>query len=305
MDLQRLIPNLGEYFDVEKAAADLGKALDAIGTYDNDTLTLSNHGGQGLIYRLVSNRYSFPLLIKIPIYGHHRDDTIARHDILKEAQINEAMTKSGTWIAPRLVAYDDAGAYLIREYIAGEELGKRLAASDISERDTFLLREYAWVSEAFHLFHDRIEEPYVIRDLKAKNITCTDSGHLSLIDCGSCRPERQMISRTPAGARKKLGNGKFLHWPLEQFIEDPVVCDRRIDYFAWGVLAYYTMFLRYPYANNVADLKAAKEAYDLRYLQICQEIEVATAMNRISREMASHIKGCLNPNPAERRFLRI
>ena len=281
----------------------LQKALKQIDEEKNSTVVLDNYGGQGLIFKLYSNKYAFPLLIKIPFYTRHPSELIAEHGILKEARIADALTKSGADVAPKLIAFDESGLYLVREYATGEELSTVLDRSDEAKRDQLLVKEYDLVKKLFPVFHNNKQENYAIRDLKPKNIIYTADDKLYMIDCGSCRPEAQMISRDRERAIKRFGNGKYLHWPIEQLIEDATVCDRRVDYFAWGVMAYYTLFLERPYANDIADIEKAKSEYTRRYYIACERINEAHSMGRLSEQLKENIIWSLHPDPNQRQFI--
>ena len=285
-----------------KVISNLQKALGSIGEADNKTVKLINCGGQGLIFKFISQRYSCQLLIKIPFYSRFSSEQIAEHAILKEARILEAITLSGLDISPRLISFDEAGLYLIREYAPGEELTIVLERSTEAERNQLLIKEYDFVRKLFPAFHDNDYEPYTIRDFKPKNIICASDKRLYIIDFGSCRPETQMVSANHNKVKNHIGNGKYLHWPIEQLFEEESVLDRRVDYFAWGVMAYYTLFLERPYANDTCDLDKAKEEYGKRYLAACERIKDAYQKGRISAELKDNIIGSLNPNPRMRFF---
>lgn len=286
-----------------KTMSSLQEALRRIGEEGNETLKLVNYGGQGLIYKLTSEKYPFPLLIKIPFYSRHPSEAIAEHGILKEARIAEVLTKSGENVTPRLLAFHEEGRYLVREYASGGELAEHLEKSSDSEREKLLVQEFELVKKLFHLFHEYSGGSHVIRDLKPRNMIYTPEGKIYMIDCGSCRPESNMVSRDREKAMRRFGCGKYLHWPIEQLIEDPELCDRRVDYFSWGVLAYYTLFLERPYANDTADLEKAKAEYARRYRIACERLENACALGRLSEKMKENIVWALHPDAKQRRFI--
>ena len=285
-----------------RVACSLHDALSSLGEENNPTARLVNFGGQGLIFKLRSERFDSPLLIKIPFYSRHPSAEIAEHGILKEARIAEAITGSGLDLSPRLIAYDGGGRYLIREFASGEELSQVLDRSAEAERDALLVREYDLVRKLFPLFHENRREPYTIRDLKPKNIICTSECKLYIIDCGSCRPEAQMVSKDREKALRRFGSGKYLHWPIEQLTEDAAVLDRRVDYFAWGVMAYYTLFLERPYANDLPDVERAKKAYAERYAAARERLEDACRQGRLSAGLKDNIAASLQPDPRKRSF---
>ena len=286
-----------------KVVSSLQKALKYLEVENNQTLTLDNYGGQGLIFKLTSDNYSFPVLIKIPFYSRHPSELIAEHGILKEARIAEVLMESGEDVSPKLLSFDKDGCYLIREYVSGEELAKYLEKCDDTERNKLLIKEFELVKRLFSLFHEGQRDCYTIRDLKSKNIIYSSEGKLYIVDYGSCRPESNMVSSNREKAIKRFGCGKYLHWPIEQLIEDAELCDRRVDYFSWGVLAYYTLFRERPYVNDTADLKKAKAEYNRRYKMACERLEEACELGRLSKELKENIVWSLHPDARKRRFI--
>jgi len=282
----------------------LQMALQAIGEEDNTSLKLINYGGQGLIYKIRCKEYSYPLLIKVPFYSpKHPSDTIAEHGILKEASVCDAIEKVCSGVIPKMIAFDPKGLYMIREFLEGSELADVLKKSDDDTRDKILVQEFELVKKLFPVFHENPSQSYTIRDLKPRNMIYTDKNEIYMIDCGSCRPEANMLSTDRESALKRFGSGKYQYWPIEQLIEDPELCDRRVDYFSWGVMAYYTLFLKRPYANDTKDINEAKAEYARRYELACHDLEQACLNGRLSCTLKENIIAALHPDAKQRKFI--
>lgn len=266
------------------------------------TPKLKGWGGQGLIIYLESDLCKDGLCAKIPHFGQYGGEE-AKHAILKEAQINEILTKCGANFAPKLVEYSRDGSFLVREYIKGEILYDIIKKATYEERIALAYREWGMATEIFSLFHENTQQQYVIRDFKAKNIIASSrGGHLFMIDFGSCRREDNMVSRRRLKMMQRLGSGKFLHWPLEQLLEDREKCSRKVDYFAFGVLLYETIFNTSPYTNCIKEPSIAKEKYNQEYLRARENIVLAEKKNQLPAELAHIMEITLIPEVRERSF---
>lgn len=264
---------------------------------------LKDWGGQGLIIHLECPFYNFKICAKLP----HFDApglSEAKHAILKEASINEALTSCGADYVPRLLCYSEDGTYLVREYLDGSLLYKEIREATPKERIRLAYLEWETVAKAFKTIHENREQSYVIRDLKAKNmILSPEKDKLSLIDLGSCRREDNMISRRKIKMWQRFGSGKFLHWPLEQLTEDKNKCSRKVDYFAFGVLMYETVFNHRPYTNNEKMIQAAKKRYEKEYEIAKNEIQKAIEVDYLPIELAELMIHALQPEPENRFFI--
>lgn len=263
---------------------------------------LKNWGGQGIIIYLECPLYYYKICAKLP---HFKASSLmeAKHAILKEALINEALTRHGADYVPRLLCYSDDGTYFVREYLDGNLLDKEIRDAIPEERIKLAYLEWEMVTKAFNTIHENKEQPYVIRDLKAKNIILSPGkDKLFLIDLGSCRREDNMISRRKLKIWNRFGSGQFLHWPLEQLTEDKNKCSKKVDYFAFGVLMYETVFNYRPYTNKEKILSVAKKKYAKEYEIAKNEIHKAVKANYLPIELAELMIHTLHPEPENRFF---
>lgn len=266
-------------------------------------IELKDWGGQGIIIYLECPLYYYKICAKLPHFGAP-GLLEAKHAILKEALINEALTSRGADYVPRLLCYSDDGTYLIREYLDGILLDKEIRNATPEERIKLAYLEWETITKAFNTIHENREQPYVIRDLKAKNIIFSpEKDKLFLIDLGSCRREDNMISRRKLKMWQRFGSGQFLHWPLEQLTEDKNKCSRKVDYFAFGVLMYETVFNYRPYTNNEKTIPAAKKKYEKEYEMAKNEIHKAVEADYLPIELAELMIHTLHPE-SENRFFK-
>jgi serine/threonine protein kinase len=228
------------------------------------TPVLSAAGGQGLLYKVEIGQAQY--FIKIPYYSRHESKEIARHNILKEAIVLERLNENGGFeYVPKLLCYSMRGDYLIREYIPGIILKDRIKHAPYDERKKLLEQEYVMAQSLFRTFHDHKEGSMVIRDFKLANIISGDDGRLVIIDFGSVKREDELNIYKPRNMNRFLGTGKYLHWPLEQMVDNGIDADRRVDYFAFGVMAFHTLFNEDPFDNKEQDYDKAAEKYSMQY----------------------------------------
>lgn len=278
-------------------------ALEYLGADENTPVFYSHSGGQGVIFTLKIDKYDFPLMIKIPYYDRHPSEEIAEHGTIKEGRIAKILSDMNLKIAPTFITYEPSGLYFIREYVSGQELEDVILKSSEKERDAILLQEFELVKMVFKGFHHNNIEHCVIRDLKPRNLIYTDDKKLYFIDYGSVRPESNMVSKDKTKAIKRFGNGHFLHWPIEQLIEDKEHLDHRLDYFAWGVMAYFTLFLERPFTNSFTDVEIAKREYAKQYQVAISRLKEAQKAGRLSEFLCNNIIHSLDVNPAKREFI--
>lgn len=231
-----------------------------------DDAVLCGAGGQGLVFKVNSREFPFPVMIKIPFYTRYASAPLAEHAILKEGLVLQTAWQFGfQHFLPRFVSVDGNGEYLIREYIEGVSLSDRLGSMSFAQRSQLLAREYEMTNELFCVFHNNPTGCVVIRDFKANNIIYDSCGNMKLIDYGSVRRENELDYHKRALPGKELGSGKYLFRPIEQMAEIKGLLSRKMDYFAYGVLMFYTLFLQYPFSNTEPCLEDARRRYNEEY----------------------------------------
>ena len=266
------------------------------------TPTLSAAGGQGLLYKVEIGQVQY--FIKIPNYSEHTSNEVARHNILKEAIVLERLNENGGFeYVPKLLYYSRKGDYLIREYIPGIILKDRIKHAPYDERKKLLEQEYVMAQSLFRAFHDHKDGSMVIRDFKAANIISEDDGRLLIIDFGSVKREDEMNFYKPQNRNRFLGTGKYLHWPLEQMVDNGIDADRRVDYFAFGVMAFYTLFIEAPFDNKEQDYDKAAEKYRIQYRMAGERLNSLCSSDPEIEKWKDIIMNALETDVEKRRFL--
>lgn len=259
-------------------------------------------GGQGIAFRVDDGRHGYPLLIKVPYYAKHRSAAIAEHAILKEAIILHHASRIGPHdFLPRFVAMSGQGRFLIRECIDAPTLFDALQHMPLEDRIRLLPVEARFARQAFRLFHDGPFGCIVIRDFKSRNMMLAPDGRLVLIDYGSSRRETE-LSNPASTPRHELGSGKFLYRPPEQLAEVTDELSRGIDYFAYGVLLYYTLFLSYPFTNLCGDADAAMRVYRREYRDAARNLERLAGTEPALEAWTETILDALALDPRSRAF---
>lgn len=274
---------------------------------DRDTATLDGFGGQGIIYRVSTPDYKFPLSVKVPYYAHHRNNDVAEHSILKEATVlSLAAPLDVHRVLPRYVGMSSQGRYLIREYINAPLLSELLVGMPYNQRKKLLRIEHRFARNVFELFHDSPYGCIVIRDFKPRNMLLDCKGHMTIIDYGSTRRETEMYGRPQTvAARHELGSGKFRYRPPEQLNETPKVLSRTVDYFAYGTLLFYTLFGRHPFSNRCADLRQAMAVYQREYQDAEHDLAELAARDEMIRPWVRPILAALDLDPRARVMLPV
>lgn len=276
--------------------------LDAIESVNAslDEVSAVGHGGQGLVFRIKRIEYN-DLLVKIPNYIDCMSSKIAEHNILKEALVHQNIEEMGDYsFIPKFVSASSEGKYYIREYVDAKTLQDCLKDMTYNNRIELLKKEIKFSHEVFSLFHDNSLDCFVLRDYKPKNILCTPDGRLILVDYGSVRRESEMRYKEDAKYRK-IGTGKYLFEPLEQFCDvDGSLPDRSVDYFAHGVTMFYIAFQSYPYSNLIKDKKMAMIKYKKEYDGVWNRVRLQCQSDEEFSEFAEEMLSCLNVIPNKR-----
>ena len=266
---------------------------------DLSIFNLLTWGGQGLIFKTQDVITKENIVIKIPIYSPNKNKVIVEHTLLKEAQIYEYATNNHTTCVPALIAYSNEGKYLIHSYIEGENL-REYIKSHSNIRTKFVQLEWKMATELFSIFHNH-NPSYIIRDFKEKNIIITANNNLFFLDFGSVRQE--FSTSTSINKKNRLGTNAFLHWPLEQLIDLEYGNSRKSDYFAFGVMLYYTLFGIYPYTNNEENYECAVEIREKEYYKVIEHLQNYYDNNEIEEILLKILIDTLNPNFERRTFI--
>ena len=238
-------------------------------------------GGMGVVYLAREVRLDRPVAIKL-LPPARSGDARLRESFLREART--AAKLSHPHIIP-IFAVDEVGAYVFiaMAYVAGETLTERvhrrgpLGPSDAAR----VLREVAWALAYAHA------QGLVHRDVKPDNIMLEDaSGRALVADFGIAG-----VVRGAAGldGGEVLGTPEFMS--PEQALGEPI--DARSDLYALGVVGYFAVSGKLPFADDTAAAVLAKQVTE-------PAPPIATVAPGVPRRLAQTIDRCLAKDPAER-----
>lgn len=264
-------------------------------------LIFVNYGGQGLIYmyKTITNE---KLCIKLPFYNLYENDQDKENAILYEAKTLMKFNNNDNSFFPRLFNYCDKGKYLIRRFVEGDTLYDLLKLLDLKQRIDLLYLEREFVKGVIKEFYETTNYKFLISDIKIKNIIVNlPKNEMKLIDLGNCKKIENLRDYSFNRKKNKLGSGRFLHWPPELFFYNKDKCSYKSDYFAFGVLAYYTIFLEYPYSNKVyGNYKDVLNSYFKEYEKVVMKLENFATENATIDEIINEIIFSLHPDATRR-----
>lgn len=263
----------------------------------HERAVLEHVGGQGLLF--VLGDHADRLAVKVPHYSMRRPDQhiAMRRCLLKEAQLHQGASERGCAHVSSLVDVHAGGDYMVRTWVDGVCFAD---AAVQSERDALSLLQtlYTATRALFSHFHEH--QGYVIRDYKLRNMVITPAGEAVLVDLGSCRPEALPFSTRRRGRLTRLGSGAYTHWPPEQLIELEGQCDRRMDYFAFGVACFELLVGARPYKNGLSDVESALLQYEREYEEAQLIWANKAAEVHLEPRFTEFVLQCLTPCPEDR-----
>ena len=286
-----------------KCLGNLRIAVNHLGDSDN-SLRLLSYGGQGMVYTMHSKRLRRDVAIKVPNYPKRRPERYQTMErtLLKEARLLKQCNDLGSKCVPTFRGCDPSGKYVARDFIDG-----RCLSEILKTHHTFLatgsqiLGGYVDATEElFHVFHDLMG--VVIKDYKARNIILSETTNglvFYLVDLGSCLTEKEIPFKSTDN-RPKLGGGDFLHWAPEVLLNQFKQCDRRLDYFSFGVTCFRIITGDHPYSNTEPDPGRVRGRYEIEYRIAVKKLESSEAARNIDPDLLRFIVDSLNPDCLKR-----
>lgn len=293
---------LQELQQSELVQSALKKALHWLDEPENATVQIMHRGGQGAIFRAKSQKYPYPLSIKIPLF----DDTYSKREfqnlILKDWESQSLGAKTDYTIFPELVYCDPEGDFLIRQYIEGRTLHSAIRTASPQKRLELFLKATKLTAKVFYAFHDAPQKCYLLRDYRAKNILMEEkSNRLYLIDCGSTKMEVTNQEKKSEKNLRYLGDGGHESWAPERLLDHRELVDRRIDFYSYGVMSYRILYNKIAYSNEISDPEEAWNAFHQKYRAIEATIRADERLKQLRPELTEQLIGCLHPD-AQKRF---
>ena len=251
-------------------------SLPRIGKYE--VLEAIGHGGFATVYRARDPLMKRVVAIKLCA----EPDEDLRRRFMREAQI------AGSLDHPSIVrgfdcGIDDAGVYLVEEYLDGEDLKHKIQSrSPISHRlRVAILIEVAQAMGYAHskgVFH---------RDLKPGNIRVLESGRVKIMDFGVAKTSSASGPLTKAGTL--LGTAGYI--APEQVLGKPF--DHRVDIFAFGALGYELLTYTRPFTGQSVSER-------LRSVLDTNPERISTLWRECPTGIESAIHRCLEKDPSTR-----
>lgn len=252
-------------------------------------------GGQSVIFAYIANNTT--TLLKVPNYATrpHCQHWVLERDIAKESKLLETVK---CWAVPRFIDGDESGTYILREMVEGVELSSYINTAEFTadKKQHLLIASLASTTHClFKAFHNNRLECFSIRDYKPRNVIIEkQTKRLRLIDVGSARPERDMVSTNARHYR--LGSGKFLFWAPEQLMAKKEFCNRSVDYFSFGVMVYYLLYKEMPYTNSENEPSAALTVYLQEYEDVLSNMMKHDGNCSLRPEALTFVRQCLHPD---------
>jgi serine/threonine-protein kinase len=214
-------------------------------------------GGMGTVYRARHATLGRSAAVKLlPPVGPNHHEFIAR--LFNEARLTTAVGHPGVVEVHDVDLLPDQTAYIVMEYLEGENLAEKLAR----QRGVPYLRALQIVREVARILHAVHERGIIHRDLKPDNIflvrdPASDSGErVKLLDFGiaKCAGERD-LALTQVGAI--VGTPPYMS--PEQCRGGPI--DRRADLYSLGCVLYELVCGRPPFIGASASEIIAHHLY--------------------------------------------
>ena len=203
-------------------------------------------GGMGAVYRARDVRLDRDIAIKV-VRAELLNDAEARARFRREAQIVGRLQHPGIVSVFDYGTFADGAAFLVMEYVRGEDL-RRLLRRDGAMRASRALPLLGGICAAVHAAH---RDGVLHRDLKPENILLVDGDHpVKVLDFGVAKVVSERASDVTAlgtltGAGVIVGTPAYM--APEQLRSQPL--DARTDVFSLGVIAYEMLTGELPFGR--------------------------------------------------------
>jgi len=222
---------------------DVGVTVD--GKYRIDALI--GRGGMGAVYRARDVRLDRDVAVKV-VRGDLVSSAEARERFKREAQLAARLQHPSIVTVFDYGTLPDGAAYLVMEYVRGEDLRARITRGTLDWKDA--VRLLAAVADGVDAAH---REQILHRDLKPENVLLPESGGPpKVLDFGVAK---LMASATAGGTLTAGGTivGTPAYMAPEQLRGGPV--DARADIYSLAVMAFEMVTGRLPYgAGSFVDV---------------------------------------------------
>jgi hypothetical protein len=240
------VPTLGT-----PGSVDVGITID--GKYRIDALL--GRGGMGAVYRARDTGLERDVAVKV-VRGDLVASAAARERFKREAQLAARLHHPAIVTVFDYGTLPDGSAYLVMEYVRGEDLRARLARGTLDWKDA--VRLLAAVADGVDAAH---REQILHRDLKPENVLLPESGGgPKVLDFGVAKMMASADSRGTVTAGATIV-GTPAYMAPEQLRGEAV--DPRTDVYSLGVMAYEMLTGRLPFgAGTFVDVAVRQQADD-------------------------------------------
>ncbi len=140
---------------------------------------LIGKGGMGEVYLAVDQRLGSAIALKRTFFS---DDATLGHAFEREAR---TLARLRHPVLPKVSDHftEEGTQYLVMEHISGEDMSKRLEASQKPFPISWVLFWADQLLDALNYLHSH-EPPIIHRDIKPQNLKLTDENHIVLLDFG-------------------------------------------------------------------------------------------------------------------------
>lgn len=263
---------------VPAASIAIGVTLD--GKYRIDATI--GRGGMGAVYRARDTRLDRDVAVKV-VRGELVSSSEAQERFKREAQLAARLQHPSIVTVFDYGTLPDGSAYLVMEYVRGEDLRARLTRSPLDWRDALeLLAAIADGVEAAHREH------ILHRDLKPENVLLpAGGGPPKVLDFGVAKMMASTDTRGTVTAGATIV-GTPAYMAPEQLRGGTV--DPRADVYSLAVMTYEMLTGRLPFgAGSFVDIAVRQESD-----------EPSLDGSQIPEHLAGLLRQALSINPAKR-----
>lgn len=204
-------------------------------------------GGMGEVYLAEDTRLGRTVALKFLKNAGHADAS-QRTRLLREARAASSLRSSNIAAIYDVVEHDET-TFIVMEYVAGEQIGARIARGPLAVRDVVQIGLQA---------ADALDEAHahgvIHRDIKSANLIVDQRGRVKLLDFGLAKVvpgggAADAMTQT-AGLETVVGTvmGTFAYMSPEQVRGRAV--DFRSDLFSLGVVLYEMLTARLPFEGS-------------------------------------------------------
>ncbi len=201
----------------------------------------------GEVYLAEDTRLGRTVALKF-LKNSENADATQRTRLLREARAASSLRSSNIAAIYDVVEYDNT-TFIVMEYVAGEQIGARIARGPLPVRDVVQIGMQA--ADALDEAH---QHGVIHRDIKSANLIVDQRGRVKLLDFGLAKlmpgsDSADAMTQT-AGLETVAGTvmGTFAYMSPEQVRGRPV--DFRSDLFSLGVVLHEMLTARLPFEGS-------------------------------------------------------